>query len=137
MQERDWQGRSRIFTKLHPSKMFGPRRCPSSSPCISSQAHDPQSQAKENAWGSERKGTDTRSLTPKGTNTFLAMALNWSLRNEPLAQENQLIWTLWQINVDSVSLPHQDGNNLGRSFITALGEFTGGEFVIQGQELQM
>ena len=40
-----------------------------------------------------------------GHKNTAAMALNWSLRNEPAVQDAKLVWTSWQINVDSVSSP--------------------------------
>lgn len=41
-------------------------------------------------------------------------------------------YTTIQVNKNIQSLPHFDRNNVGPSFIIALGNFTGGELVIEG-----
>ena len=58
--------------------------------------------------------------------TQATLALNWMLRQEPMVKQERLIWTSWQINVDSVSQPHSDSNNIGRSCISAMGTYDGG-----------
>lgn len=42
-------------------------------------------------------------------------------------------WTTIQVNKNVVSPPHFDKNNVGPSYIIALGDYTGGELVIEGQ----
>ena len=42
-------------------------------------------------------------------------------------------YTTVQINKNILSLPHIDKNNVGESYIVALGDFEGGELVIEGE----
>ena len=67
----------------------------------------------------------------------LVNRLNWLLRSESKRHNGQMVWTSWQVNVDTTSRPHTDSGNLGRSFITALGSFSGGEFLIQGSAINL
>ena len=46
-----------------------------------------------------------------------------------------LFWTSVQINKDTVSEWHSDDSNKGPSLITGLGDYTGGEFMIESGEL--
>jgi hypothetical protein len=43
-------------------------------------------------------------------------------------------YTTIQVNKNVVSKPHVDKNNVGESYIIALGDYTGGELVIEGRE---
>ena len=62
--------------------------------------------------------------TPEGETAI--QFLNWNLRGELKQRRDNLIWTSWQINVNSVAATHRDSNNVGRSFITVLGDHEGG-----------
>lgn len=44
-------------------------------------------------------------------------------------------YTTIQINKNVECLPHVDANNVGSSYIIALGDFTGGELVVEGNEI--
>ena len=43
-------------------------------------------------------------------------------------------YTTIQVNKNVVSAPHVDKNNVGPSYIIALGDFIGGELIIEGKE---
>lgn len=43
-------------------------------------------------------------------------------------------YTTIQVNKNVLSKPHVDKNNVGESYIVALGDYTGGELVIEGKE---
>jgi hypothetical protein len=43
-------------------------------------------------------------------------------------------YTTIQVNKNVVSKPHVDKNNVGPSYVIALGDFTGGNLVVEGKE---
>lgn len=49
------------------------------------------------------------------------------------ARDPDFTWTTIQVNKNVVSPPHIDQNNVGPSYIIALGDFEGGELVIEGK----
>lgn len=53
-------------------------------------------------------------------------ALNHALRIEMNKTMNNMVWTSWQINADTVAKPHTDEQCRGLSFITTVGPFSGG-----------
>jgi len=51
--------------------------------------------------------------------------------------EDAQTWTTIQVNKNMKCLPHIDRNNVGPSFIIALGDFTGGELVVEGEKFDV
>ena len=56
------------------------------------------------------------------------------LMNEYLSNDEDFKFTTIQVNKNILSPPHVDKNNVGISYIIALGDFTGGKLVIEGKE---
>lgn len=49
-------------------------------------------------------------------------------------EEKEFEYTTIQVNKNVISPPHVDKNNVGPSYIIALGDYTGGELVIKGEK---
>jgi hypothetical protein len=73
-----------------------------------------------------RLSNGTKCIALDEPQTALVIRLNKILRKEMLEQQETLVWTSWQVNVNTIADEHTDSNNVGRSFITALGNFQGG-----------
>jgi hypothetical protein len=46
-------------------------------------------------------------------------------------------WTTIQVNKNVVCAPHIDRNNIGPSYIISLGDYTGGELVVEGKKFNI
>ena len=78
-----------------------------------------------------QKYLDYRTKGPSKYNTIYPELLDM-LNNLVINHDPDFMYTTIQINKNVLSPPHIDKNNVGLSYIIALGDFKGGELVIEG-----
>jgi len=109
----------------------------------------PSTQKRSNMSGVKYRGADNRLYGNSIKSVTLGEVRDWKTGGKCISKFTKLHPHLWEllkeikdfksvcINHNTVALPHRDKNNKGESTIIAIGDFTGGELVVENKVIDI